>query len=369
MGTVRLEQLKKTYPGNVVALNDVSFTVNSGEFMTLLGPPKSGKSTLLRLISGAEPLAKGAIYIDDQPQQELRPNERDVALVFQNYALYPHLSVYKNLTFALELRGTPPQDIKKQAAQAAHLLKLNPILKSKPGKLTDEERQRVVLGRAVAQLPAVYLFDDPFHGLDAPLRQAMCRLLTALHHQLDATFIYATQDPAEAMALGERAAVINRGRIEQVATPKAIQKAPASYFVAQLVSRPTPNFLRATLRRTDSGFAVQMGDDVVPYTAAVPPQALAPYVNRPVWLAVSPAAIRDDNDFLRKYPERLVTATVEISELIDGRIYIYLHYNGAPLVAQINQPDSGYRTGSRAVFGIDTANATLYDAETGLAIR
>jgi ABC-type sugar transport system ATPase subunit len=247
MASVRLEQVWKTYPNGHVAARGVELAIEDGEFMVLVGPSGCGKSTALRMIAGLETPTKGRVLIGDRDVTEVPPQERDVAMVFQSYALYPHMSVRDNLGFGLRMRGTPPTRIAERVEGAAKALGLEAVLDRKPGQLSGGQRQRVALGRAIVREPMVFLFDEPLSNLDAKLRLETRAELARLHRRLAATMVYVTHDQEEALTLGTRVAVMHEGRVEQVGPPLEVYRRPATMFVATFVGSPAMNLLPADL--------------------------------------------------------------------------------------------------------------------------
>ncbi|CAG0958404.1 sulfate transport system ATP-binding protein [Phycisphaerales bacterium] len=249
MATLTLDHLRVTYPNGVVAVRDFSLEVADGEFVVLVGPSGCGKSTVLRSIAGLEPADSGRILLDGRAVNDLAPGDRDVAMVFQNYALYPHMSVYKNMSLALRLRGMPKPDTDMRVRDAAASLGLSDLLDRKPGELSGGQRQRVALGRAIVREPRVFLFDEPLSNLDARLRGSMRAELKSLHQRLRTTSIYVTHDQEEAMTLGDRVVVMNKGEIQQVGAPLDIYAQPTNRFVAGFVGTPPMNFFEGSVTR------------------------------------------------------------------------------------------------------------------------
>ena len=255
MAQIILDRVEKAYAGGVRAVDDLSLDVADGEFMVLVGPSGCGKSTALRSIAGLEEISGGTITIGDRVVNDLPPKDRDIAMVFQNYALYPHMTVEQNLAFGLELRKTPKAEIARRVGEAARMLGLEPYLGRKPGALSGGQRQRVAMGRAIVREPQAFLMDEPLSNLDARLRVSMRASLSQLHERLGVTTVYVTHDQVEAMTLGDRVAVLRDGRLQQVDTPQALYEAPVNLFVAGFIGSPAMNFVTAGLVR-DGGPAV-----------------------------------------------------------------------------------------------------------------
>jgi len=294
MAQIILEHVEKAYAGGVKAVNDLSLDVKNGEFMVFVGPSGCGKSTALRSIAGLEEITGGTIQIGDRVVNDLPPKDRDIAMVFQNYALYPHMTVEQNLAFGLQLRKTPEDEIKRRVDEAAKMLGLEPYLKRKPGALSGGLRQRVAMGRAIVREPQAFLMDEPLSNLDAKLRVSMRASLNQLHERLGVTTVYVTHDQVEAMTLGNRVAVLRDGRLQQVDTPQTLFEAPVNLFVAGFIGSPAMNFVNADLVR-DDGAAVTFAG----YKLKVPPQVLdsklglADYFGKKVILGIRPSDFDD----------------------------------------------------------------------------
>jgi multiple sugar transport system ATP-binding protein len=294
MAQIILDRVEKTYPGGVQAIDDLSLDVKDGEFMVLVGPSGCGKSTALRSIAGLEEITDGTIAIGDRVVNDLPPKDRDIAMVFQNYALYPHMTVEQNMAFGLQLRKTPKDEIKRRVDEAARMLGLEPYLKRKPGALSGGQRQRVAMGRAIVREPQAFLMDEPLSNLDAKLRVSMRASLSQLHERLGVTTVYVTHDQVEAMTLGHRVCVLRDGRLQQVDTPQYLYEAPVNLFVAGFIGSPAMNFVTAELVR-DGGPAVAFADCKLPVPAAVlqAKPGLAEYFGRKVILGIRPSDFED----------------------------------------------------------------------------
>jgi multiple sugar transport system ATP-binding protein len=294
MAQIILDHVEKTYAGGVKAIDDLSLDVKDGEFMVFVGPSGCGKSTALRSIAGLEEITGGTISIGERVVNDLPPKDRDIAMVFQNYALYPHMTVEQNLAFGLQLRKTPKDEIKRRVDEAARMLGLEPYLKRKPGALSGGQRQRVAMGRAIVREPQAFLMDEPLSNLDAKLRVSMRASLSQLHERLGVTTVYVTHDQVEAMTLGDRVAVLRDGQLQQVDTPQYLFEAPVNLFVAGFIGSPAMNFVTAELRR-DDGPAVTFAD----YKLKVPPDVisakpgLTEYLGKRVILGIRPSDFED----------------------------------------------------------------------------
>ena len=255
MGAIRLERVNKVYPGGVHAVHDVDLEIEDGEFMVLVGPSGCGKSTLLRMIAGLEEITSGSLFIGDRDVTHVSPRQRDVAMVFQNYALYPHMTVEKNLGYGLRVRSTPKDEIKTRVDRVARMLGLEELLDRRPGALSGGQRQRVAMGRAIIREPAAFLMDEPLSNLDAKLRIGMRAELSHLHERLNVTTVYVTHDQVEAMTLGQRVAVMRDGYVQQVDTPQTLYRRPANLFVAAFIGSPSMNLVEATVEDGKVSFA------------------------------------------------------------------------------------------------------------------
>jgi multiple sugar transport system ATP-binding protein len=258
MARVKLEHVKKIF-GSEIIINDFNLDIEDGEFMVFVGPSGCGKSTTLRMIAGLETITGGTIKIGERIVNDLQPRDRDIAMVFQNYALYPHMDVYSNMAFSLKLAKVPPQEIDHRVKESAEILEITSLLKRKPRELSGGQSQRVALGRAIVRKPQVFLFDEPLSNLDAKLRVQMRAEISRLHHRLKTTIIYVTHDQTEAMTLGDRITILLKGDIQQVATPLEAYRTPANKFVAGFIGSPPMNFLSAILTRQQSGVTVEIG--------------------------------------------------------------------------------------------------------------
>src|SRR5712691_4276780 len=300
------DDVSKVFPGGVTAVDDVSLTIESGEFMVLVGPSGCGKTTLMRMLAGLESVSAGRILIGDRDITKLQPRERDVAMVFQNYALYPHMDVKGNLAYGLKMRKTPKAEIRRRIQDVARLLGLADLLDRRPRELSGGQRQRVAMGRAIVREPVAYLMDEPLSNLDAKLRIAMRAELARLHERLSTTTVYVTHDQVEAMTLGQRVAVMRDGRIQQVDSPQALYRRPANLFVAAFIGSPAMNLVEASV----DGDAVEFGGFRIPFSPGYAPRARGGRVV----LGIRPEAFEDDAFAEASLPRIDVTPTV-IEEL------------------------------------------------------
>jgi multiple sugar transport system ATP-binding protein len=294
MAQIILDQVEKSYPGGVKAVDELSLDIADGEFMVLVGPSGCGKSTALRSIAGLEEITGGTISIGDRVVNDLPPKDRDIAMVFQNYALYPHMTVEQNLAFGLQLRKTPKAEIQRRVTEAAKMLGLEPYLRRKPAALSGGQRQRVAMGRAIVREPQAFLMDEPLSNLDAKLRVSMRASLNQLHERLGVTTVYVTHDQVEAMTLGNRVAVLRDGRLQQVDTPQALFEAPVNLFVAGFIGSPAMNFVTADLTRDDGPAVIFAGYKLsVPAEVLEDKPGLAGYFGKQVILGIRPSDFED----------------------------------------------------------------------------
>ena len=320
------------------------------------------------MIAGLEEISKGEMYIGDRLINDVPPKDRDIAMVFQNYALYPHMTVYKNMAFGLELRKTPKDEIDKRVREAAKILDIEHLLDRKPKALSGGQRQRVALGRAMVRNPAVFLLDEPLSNLDAKLRTSMRTEIIKLHQKLATTFIYVTHDQTEAMTMGDRIVVMKDGVIQQVDTPQNLYDFPCNMFVAGFIGSPQMNFLDATLNKDGSTYYLDLsGDKIVLPAEKTADGKLDAYVGKAVKMGIRPEDIKDDPEFIEKHKECKLSADVEVSELMGSEIYLYLDYKGNKMTARV-APTSKARNGSTVTVAFDAHKVHLFDVETELTI-
>src|SRR5436305_3613119 len=296
MAEIVLDKVSKVFAGGVTAVDGVSLTIESGEFLVLVGPSGCGKSTLLRMIAGLEETTEGTVRIGDTDVTELAPRGRDIAMVFQSYALYPHMSVRANLGYGLKVRKTPKAEIEERVNTVAELLGLVPLLNRRPAALSGGQRQRVAMGRAIVRHPKAFLMDEPLSNLDAKLRVQMRAEIARLQHELAVTTIYVTHDQIEAMTMGDRVAVIRKGMLQQVDRPESLYDRPRNIFVAGFIGSPAMNLLDASLARRPDGLVVQLGDLALtlPDELLTDRPALAQYEGRSVVVGIQPEVMEDD---------------------------------------------------------------------------
>ncbi len=327
MANISLRNIRKVYPGGVEVVPNLSLEIRDKEFIVLVGPSGCGKSTTLRMIAGLEEITDGALYIGDRLMNDVAPKDRDIAMVFQNYALYPHMNIYKNMAFGLIQRKVPKDVIDQKVRETAKMLNLETLLERKPKALSGGQRQRVALGRALVRNPSVFLLDEPLSNLDAKLRTHMRTEITKLHKDLGTTFVYVTHDQTEAMTMGDRIVVMKEGIIQQVDKPQVLYEKPANLFVAGFIGSPQMNFLDAVMRKTEDGFAVAFDDIVLPIPKAKLAQMQdAPLDGKAVILGVRPENIHCDPVHIQAFAGKTLPARVELSELMGLEVYIYAVY-------------------------------------------
>ena len=394
MAQIILDHVEKIYPGGVKAVDDLSLDIQDGEFMVLVGPSGCGKSTALRSIAGLEEITGGTIQIGDRIVNDVPPKDRDIAMVFQNYALYPHMTVEQNLAFGLQLRKTPKEDIKRRVDEAAKLLGLEQYLKRKPAALSGGQRQRVAMGRAIVRKPQAFLMDEPLSNLDAKLRVSMRASLSQLHERLGVTTVYVTHDQVEAMTLGQRVCVLRAGRLQQVDTPQALFRAPVNLFVAGFIGSPAMNFTTAELVRDGEPTVLFAGHRLtVPEQLIRMRPGLEAYFGRQLILGVRPSDFEDARLAEAAWPRIQVTANV--TEELGSEVLVLFTIDAPPvqhaslsaLMAGAEEEEgvmpitgdkamwtarvasrSGIRPGQQPELAVDTSNLQFFDADTGLSI-
>ena len=330
MGAIGLSGVRKVFPDGTVAVNDVDLEIDDGEFVVFVGPSGCGKTTLLRLISGLESITSGQIRFDDQVINEVSPRERNMAMVFQNYALYPHMTVRQNIAFALRVRKFPQSEIDERVNEAARILDLGQLLERKPKQLSGGQRQRVAMGRAIVRHPGAFLLDEPLSNLDAKLRVQLRAELRRLHARLGVTTIHVTHDQVEAMTLGDRVALFSHGSLQQYDTPQALYRRPANIFVAGFIGSPAMNFVEATLARSSAGSAVSVGG--IQLALKQSPAAVRASAGDKVLLGIRPEHLG-----WRRAEEGIpgaLRARVELTELIEPEAHVSVSLVGSSVVVR-----------------------------------
>ncbi|KGX92585.1 sugar ABC transporter ATP-binding protein [Pontibacillus halophilus JSM 076056 = DSM 19796] len=365
MAELKLDNIYKVYDNKVTAVEDFNLHIQDKEFIVFVGPSGCGKSTTLRMIAGLEEISDGDLVINDKRMNDVAPKDRDIAMVFQNYALYPHMSVYDNMAFGLKLRKFDKQEIDRRVQDAARILGLEAYLDRKPKALSGGQRQRVALGRAIVRDAKVFLMDEPLSNLDAKLRVQMRAEIQKLHQRLKTTTIYVTHDQTEAMTMATRLVVMKDGLIQQVGSPKEVYDLPENVFVGGFIGSPAMNFLHGKL---EEGF-VKLGDIKI----AVPEGKMKPlreqnYVNKDIVLGIRPEDIHDEPVFLDSSKDTKVTIAIEVAELMGSESYLYSKLNDQDIIARVDSR-SDVNGGQNIDVALDMNKAHFFDAETELRIR
>ncbi len=373
MAGLTLKGIYKKYPGGVVAVSDVNLEIRDKEFIVLVGPSGCGKSTTLRMIAGLEEISEGELYIGDRLVNDIAPKDRDIAMVFQNYALYPHMTVFDNMAFGLKLRKVPKDEIERKVNEAAKILDLTHLLDRKPKAMSGGQRQRVALGRAIVRSPKVFLLDEPLSNLDAKLRAQMRTEISKIHKKLGTTFIYVTHDQTEAMTMGDRIVCMKDGFVQQIDTPQNLYENPTNKFVAGFLGSPQMNFIDAVLKEEYGQYIVEFGSEDTPRSNGVKYQIIVPeskanddlahYVGKEIILGIRPESIHDEEMYLSNATTGVIEANVEITEMMGAETYLYLECEGIPLTARVS-PRSTARSGDRIKIALDPNRIHLFDKET-----
>ena len=366
MASLELKNIYKRYSGGVTAVSDFTLSIADKEFVILVGPSGCGKSTTLRMIAGLEEISEGELYIGDKLVNDVAPKDRDIAMVFQNYALYPHMSVFENMAFGLKLRKTPKAEIKKRVQEAARILGIEALLERKPKALSGGQRQRVALGRAIVREPKVFLMDEPLSNLDAKLRVQMRTEISKLHQRLQTTFIYVTHDQTEALTMGTRIVVMKDGFIQQVDSPQELYNHPVNMFVAGFIGSPQMNFCDATIVNENNATYVKFGANSIQLTAEKAAK-VQDYVGKEVVMGIRPEDMYDDQDSLTKFAEAKCKANVDVTELMGAETYLYLVIDGNNFIARV-KPDSTSQRNQEISICMDPTKIHIFDKETEKAI-
>ena len=377
MAGLTLKNIYKKYPGGVVAVTDVNLEIRDKEFIVLVGPSGCGKSTTLRMIAGLEEISEGELYIGDRLVNDIAPQDRDIAMVFQNYALYPHMTVFDNMAFGLKLRKVPKDEIERKVNEAAKILDLTHLLDRKPKAMSGGQRQRVALGRCIVRSPKVFLLDEPLSNLDAKLRAQMRTEISKIHKKLGTTFIYVTHDQTEAMTMGDRIVCMKDGFVQQVDTPQNLYENPVNKFVAGFLGSPQMNFIDAVLKEEYGQFIVEFGSKDSRMSSGKRYQIIVPeskvndelpnYVGREITLGVRPESIHDEEMYLSNATTGVIDAYVEITEMMGAETYLYLTCEGNSLTARVS-PRTTAKSGDDIRVAIDPNRIHLFDKETERAI-
>ncbi len=370
MSSVSLNHIYKTYAGGVTAVSDFCLDIEDKEFIVLVGPSGCGKSTTLRMVAGLEEISDGQLYIGEKLVNDVAPKDRDIAMVFQNYALYPHMTVYDNMAFGLKLRKTPKDEIKRRVEEAARILDISHLLNRKPKALSGGQRQRVALGRAIVREPKVFLMDEPLSNLDAKLRVAMRTEITKLHQRLQTTFIYVTHDQTEAMTMGTRIVVMKDGFIQQVDSPQNLYDYPVNLFVAGFIGSPQMNFFTVKLEKEGKEVYAKFGaNKIMVPNGKVAKLVDESYVGKEVYMGIRPENIHDEEVFLNSLPDAVIDVNVEVTELMGAETYLYLKADGKDdnIIARVD-PRTTSRAGNQIKVAFDVNHLHFFDKDTEASI-
>ena len=366
MAQVVLKSVSKVYPGGVLAVKEASLTVESREFLVIVGPSGCGKSTLLRMIAGLEETTSGEIRIAEKLVNHVPPKDRDIAMVFQNYALYPHMTVYDNMAFGLRLRHYSKREIDQRVRDAADILSIEPLLARRPKELSGGERQRVAVGRAIVRKPLVFLFDEPLSNLDAKMRVQMRTEIHKLHLRLQTTMIYVTHDQTEAMTMGDRIVVMNKALIQQVADPLTVYDHPANRFVASFIGSPPMNFLTGQVVRSGESLFFSDGTLRLRVVDEMAARLLA-YEGKPVTFGIRPEDLYDKLFITDAPTDCVVTSSVELVEPLGAEVYLHLRAGQHALIARVG-PHDRPEVNQDIDLVFDMGKAHFFDPETQAAI-
>ena len=366
MASVTFEHVTKRY-GDVMAVNDLNISIADREFLVFVGPSGCGKTTSLRMLAGLEEISDGNIYIGDRVVNDVPPKDRDIAMVFQSYALYPHMSVYDNMAFGLKLRKVPKNEIDTRVKEAAKRLGIEALLDRKPKQLSGGQRQRVAVGRAIVRNPAVFLMDEPLSNLDAKLRVQARAEISKLHMQLGTTFIYVTHDQVEAMTMGTRIAVMKDGLLQQIDTPSALYDKPENIFVAGFIGSPSMNFFDATITGDDQATFVDTGV----FRLKLPTEKATQFKNyrgKSIVFGIRPEDIHDPDFAPPGIHSAIIESKVEVTELMGHEVMVYLNVKDKSFLARVD-PRSKARVGNNLGVALNLDNMHLFDKQTEKAIR
>ncbi len=376
MASVLFKHMYKRYPGGVTAVSDFNLEIKDKEFVILVGPSGCGKTTTLRMIAGLEEITEGELFIGDKRVNDVAPKDRDIAMVFQNYALYPHMTVFDNMAFGLKLRKVRKEEIKKRVEEAAKILDISHLLDRKPKALSGGQKQRVALGRAIVREPKVFLLDEPLSNLDAKLRATMRTELTKLHIKLKTTFIYVTHDQVEAMTMATRIVVMKDGLIQQVDTPQNLYDKPCNIFVAGFIGTPQMNFVNCNLIRKEDGVYMEFGQNTLKLPKEkAEAEELQEYIGKPgkpgkqVIAALRPELLHDEPVYMEKFKDSILKTDVEFTELMGAEIYLYLNFGndeeGEPInmISRVSSRSEA-KSGDHIEVAIDTNLIHFFDKDT-----
>lgn len=364
MASLKLKQIGKKYPNGFEAVKNFNLEIEDQEFIIFVGPSGCGKSTTLRMIAGLEDISSGELFIDHKKMNEVEPKDRDIAMVFQNYALYPHMTVFENMAFGLKLRKMKKAEIDQKVRAAAKILDLESLLDRKPKMLSGGQRQRVAMGRAIVRDPKVFLMDEPLSNLDAKLRVQMRLEISKLHERLGATIVYVTHDQTEAMTLGTRIVVMKDGLIQQVDTPQNLYNYPQNLFVAGFIGSPQMNFMECDCIEQNQQICLKFADYCIPVPASkVDPLKKGNYVGKKVILGIRPEDVNDSEIFIEASAQSVVESDVKVYELLGAEVYLYFEIQKTQITARVN-PRTTARAGDTVKIAFDMEKAHIFDKET-----
>jgi multiple sugar transport system ATP-binding protein len=363
MATVELQNLSKIYEGGVKAVDNANISVGDKEFLVLVGPSGCGKTTTLRCIAGLEEITDGELSIDGTRMNDVAPKDRDIAMVFQNYALYPHMSVYENMAFGLKIRKYPRSEIETRVRDAAQILDIEELLDRKPKALSGGQRQRVAVGRAIVRKPKVFLFDEPLSNLDAKLRVQMRAELASLHTRLQATMVYVTHDQVEAMTMGDRIVVMRDGLIQQIGTPLALYNTPVNRFVAGFIGSPPMNIMKVNLKESGGGLVIEEAGFQIE-VAAAHQDRLRSHVGRDLFMGIRP----EDLTYAEGARGGAITASVDVVEPLGAETHIYLTVGSNQLIARVG-PEVDVRVGTEIALSPNMDRVHYFDLETEASLN
>ena len=364
MASLSLKNICKVYPNGFDAVKDFNLEIADQEFIIFVGPSGCGKSTTLRMIAGLEDISSGELRIGDRLVNDVEPKDRDIAMVFQNYALYPHMTVYNNMAFGLKLRKVPSDEIDKMVKEAAKILDLVPYLERKPKALSGGQRQRIAMGRAIVRNPKVFLMDEPLSNLDAKLRVQMRIEIAKLHQRLGTTIIYVTHDQTEAMTLGTRIVVMKDGVIQQVDTPQNLYDKPQNLFVAGFMGSPQMNFLDAVVEIQGETAYLKVGNKAIPLSPEKSKKLIdGGYDGKTVTFGIRPEDVYDSEMMVEASPTSVFEATIRVYELLGAEVFLYFDLDEFPMTARVD-PRTTARPGDVVKFAFDTEKIHVFDKET-----
>ena len=364
MASLSLKNIHKAYDNGFVAVRDFNLEIEDKEFIIFVGPSGCGKSTTLRMIAGLEDITSGELWIGDRLVNDVEPKDRDIAMVFQNYALYPHMSVYDNIAFSLKIKKVPKEEIDRLVHEAAQILDIEHLLDRKPKALSGGQRQRVAMGRAIVRSPKVFLMDEPLSNLDAKLRVQMRLEISKLHQRLQPTIIYVTHDQTEAMTLGTRIVVMKDGVIQQVDSPETLYNQPNNMFVAGFIGSPQMNFIDSQVVKVGSDVVLTFGNNAIKVSEARGKALIDNgYEGKTIVLGIRPEDIHDEQIFLNQSPDTVVDAEIKVYEMLGAEVFLYFSLDQYEITARVN-PRTTARPGDTIKVAFDASKIHLFDKET-----